>query len=125
MGTLTHRAKILCTGPELFNEELHLREALAKCKYPRWGIQKVQSKFINSNWEDDSINNNNQEGNPAQGTHSLSGSTEERAPRGKPSVGHIVIPYIQGLGKIFQEDLWKIWNSNTLQEEQDLKTITS
>ena len=33
IGTLTHRVKIVCTGPELFNEELqHLREALVKCK---------------------------------------------------------------------------------------------
>ena len=36
IGTFTHRANTLCTTPELLNEELeHLREALAKCKYPR------------------------------------------------------------------------------------------
>ena len=39
IGTLIHRVKIVCTGPDLFNEELqHLREALVKCKYPRWPI---------------------------------------------------------------------------------------
>ena len=39
IGTLTHRAKTVCTTPELLNEEYeHLREALEKCKYPRWAI---------------------------------------------------------------------------------------
>ena len=70
-------------------------------------MEKVQSKYINSNWEDDSINKNNQEGNLAQGTHSSSGSTEERTPREKPSVGHILIPYIQGLGKSFKKSCGK------------------
>ena len=37
IGTLTHRGKSVCTTPELLNEELqHLKEALARCKYPRW-----------------------------------------------------------------------------------------
>ena len=77
-GTLT---KIVCTGPELFNEELqHLREAMVKCKYPRWAIQKVQSKYINSNQEDVGVNSN-QEGNPVQGTYSSNSSTEKRASR--------------------------------------------
>ena len=85
IGTL--RAKIVCTGPELFNEELqYLWEVLAKCKYPRWAIQKVQSKYIYSNQEDNSINNNNQEGSPAKDTHSSSSSAEERTPQGKNPV---------------------------------------
>ena len=43
IGTHTHRAKVLCTSPELLNEELqkHLKEVLGKCKYPRWAINKV------------------------------------------------------------------------------------
>ena len=50
IGTLTHRAKIVCTRTELFSGELqHLREALVNCKYPRWVIQKVPHKYINSN----------------------------------------------------------------------------
>ena len=49
IGTLICRAKTVCTGPELLNEELeHLKEALVKCKYPRWAIQKVQNKYINN-----------------------------------------------------------------------------
>ena len=36
IGTLTHRDIMVCTGPELFNEELqHIREALVKCTYAK------------------------------------------------------------------------------------------
>ena len=50
IGTPTHRAKTVCTSPELFQREIqHLREALGKGKYPGWVIQKVKSKYINSN----------------------------------------------------------------------------
>ena len=43
IGTLTHRANTVCTTPELLNEELeHLREALEKCKYPKWAIIKYK-----------------------------------------------------------------------------------
>ena len=80
-STLTHRAKTVHTRPELLNEELeHLKEALVKCKYSMWAIQKVQNKYINNNWEEDGNKNNNQE-NPMQDTHRPSDSTEERPPR--------------------------------------------
>ena len=47
IGTLTHRAKTVCTKPELLQKELsHLREALVKCKYPPWAINRVQSKYF-------------------------------------------------------------------------------
>ena len=46
IGTLTHRAKTVCTKPELLQKELsHLREALVKYKYPPWAINRVQSKL--------------------------------------------------------------------------------
>ena len=58
IGTLTHRAKTVCTGPKLLQRELqHLRKALVKWKYLHWDINRVQSKFLNSNWEDSSNNN--------------------------------------------------------------------
>ena len=57
----------------------HLREALSKCKYPRWAIDKVQSKFLNSNWKED----NTQEGTTKQGTDSTSGKTTDRPPQGQ------------------------------------------
>ena len=37
ISTLTHRAKTVCIGPELFNKEIkHLRAALTKCTYHKW-----------------------------------------------------------------------------------------
>ena len=48
--------------------------------------------------------NNNQEDNPTGGTHNPSRNTQGRAtPRDKPSIGNIVIPYTQGLGKSFKK----------------------
>ena len=63
IGTLTHRAKTVCTKPELTQKELsHLREALVKCKYPPWTINRIQGKLIN-NKGDNNDNNNIQAGN--------------------------------------------------------------
>ena len=53
IGTLTRRAKTVCTTTELLNAELkHLREAVVMCKYPRWAINKIQNKFTNNQEED-------------------------------------------------------------------------
>ena len=92
IGTLTHRAKTVCTSSEFFQREIqHLQEALVGCKYPGRAIQKVQSKYINNNHEDN--RNNNQEENQTEGTHNPSRSTQGRSiPRDKPSIGNIVIP---------------------------------
>ena len=57
IGTLTHRAKTVCTTPELLNEFKHLREALIRCKYPRWAINTMQNKFTNNNREGYGNNN--------------------------------------------------------------------
>ena len=55
IGTLTHRAKIVCTNSELLQDELnHLRRALGKCNYPTWAIKRVKQKVLNNNWEDTS-----------------------------------------------------------------------
>ena len=96
IGTLTHRAKFVCTTPELLNEELqHLKEILARCKNPRWAINKVQNKVINGNWEE---NGNNHVGNTAQGTNGTSNNTQvSNTPGGRPTKRHMVIPYVQGL----------------------------
>ena len=61
IGTLTHRAKTVCTNPDLLDKEVkHLREAMGKCKYPNWAINKVQSKVLNNNWGGNDSNNDNQ-----------------------------------------------------------------
>ena len=76
-GTLTHRAITVCTRPELFQKEIqHLRDTLIRCWYPNWAINRVQSKYNNSNWEDNT-NHNNQEDITTQGIHNASVSTEE------------------------------------------------
>ena len=99
-GTLTHRAKVVCTSPELLNEELqHLKEALGKCKYPRWGINKVQNKIMNGNQEG-RTDNNNHVGTTTQGTITTNDNSQQTDPQGEaPSVEHMVIPYVQGLGE--------------------------
>ena len=96
VSTLTHRAKVVCTGPELLTKELqHLRRALTQCKYPKWALDKVERKIFN-NWED----SNTQGKNPEESTSSLSGNTTGRGSnQGKHSKGHIVIPYRQRLGR--------------------------
>ena len=58
IGTLTHRAKVVFTDPELLHNELnHLRRALVKFNYPTWVFNKVQNKVLNNNWVDTYSNN--------------------------------------------------------------------
>ena len=99
IGTLTHRAKTICTTPELLNEELeHLREALEKCKYPGWAINKIQQKLLNNNWEDNGNSNNNLQEETTQ-TLTVTHTEAINNNNNKPSAGHIVVPYVQGLGE--------------------------
>ena len=115
-GTLTHRAKTVCTGQELLQRELwHLRKALVKCKYLHWAINRVQSKFLNSNWEDlsnshlqDTSNNPHQQQGPTTttwGQHQQFTSQQQYKWKHRknnhftgqnPPVGYVVIPYTQG-----------------------------
>ena len=108
IGTLTHRAKTVCTTPELLNEELqHLKEALVKCTYHKWAINKVQNKVINGNQED-SGNNNTHAGHTSQDTSTSSGNSQTSTTyRGRLSMEHIVIPYVQGLGEIIKHTCTK------------------
>ena len=42
---LSHRASTVCSMPELLQQEKdHLRNALTKCKYPKWALDKVEKK---------------------------------------------------------------------------------
>ena len=66
--TLPHRASTVCSKPELLQQEKdHLRNALTKCKYSKWSLDKVEKR--------------------------LNRSTRQVSDGG----GHIVIPYTQGL----------------------------
>ena len=101
IGTLTHRAKVVSTTPELLKDELkHLREALGKCKYPNWAISRVQNKVINSNREDTraSDNNNSSTDEEDSGSTNINNpiNTSTSARTTKKSIGQIVIPYTKG-----------------------------
>ena len=122
IGTLTHRAKTVCTRSDLFQELEHLREALVKCKYPHWAISRVQGKYINSNLEDSSNNNslqdnssqiianleeasnNGDNNNTQQDTHNLSTSSKE-APLSKAETWHrvVIIPCTKGISESFKK----------------------
>ena len=94
IGTLTHRAKIVCTSPELLNEKLqHLKEALGMCKYPRWAINKVQNKIINGNWEG-SANNSNHVGTTTQETNTSGDINQQTDPP-------------------WEDPMWHTWSSHT------------
>ena len=84
--TLSHRAKTVCSKPELLQQEKdHLRKALTKCKYPKWALDKVEKRLNRSTSEViDGVNN--------QGT-----TAAQAATNGVKTKGHIVIPYTQGL----------------------------
>ena len=80
--TLSHRAKTVCSKPELLQQEKdHLRKALAKCKYPKWALDKVEKRLNGSTRQ--VIDG---------GTTSAKPATNE-----VKNKGHIVIPYTQGL----------------------------
>ena len=87
INTLCHRAKTVCSNPELLKQEKeHLRKALTQCKYPTWALDKVEKRLNRSSTEAiDGANNLGTTGTPA-------------ATREVKSKGHIVIPYTQGLG---------------------------
>ena len=73
ISTLTHRDRIVCTKPEVLNQEIqHLREALTKCKYTKWTLDNIERKFTSNNQEDSN------EGNSLSGqsgsNHDISGS---------------------------------------------------
>ena len=91
--TLSHRAKTVCSKPELLQQEKdHLRKALTKCKYPKWALDKMEKRLNRSTREViDGVNN--------QGT-----TAAQAATNGVKTKGHIVIPYTQG----FCESIKKI-----------------
>ena len=116
IGTLTHRAKIVCTKPELFQKELqHLREALVKCKYSHWAINRVQSKYINSNWEAVPTLTLTWIKPISAGTApthhktpTIQAEAQKKPPtRQKLSIGFVVIPYTKGIAESFKKTCGK------------------
>ena len=99
IGTLTHRAKTVCTNPDLLDKEVkHLREVMGKCKYPNMAINKVQSKVLNNNWGENDSNNNQAQQTNGQGENSTNTTTTSK----QNYIGQVVIPYTQGTAKGFK-----------------------
>ena len=119
IGTLTHRAKVVCTDPDLLQSEIdHLRRALGRCNYPNWAISKVQNKVLNNNQEDNnpetnpSNNNNNNQDATTQTRDNSSSTTQNIRPgnnqnsnvrANKNTVGQVVIPYTKRIGKSIKQ----------------------
>ena len=88
INTLTHRAKTVCSKPELFQKEMaHFRKALTHWKYSKGALDRVERRLTKPTSED-IINANN------QGTAGTKPSTNEVKTK-----CYIVIPYTQGLCK--------------------------
>ena len=82
-GTLYHRAKTICSDPQLLKkEEDHLCQALQKWKYPTWAINRAKLKSQNPA-RSTNRNNNNQTGQNITNNKNL----------------HMVVPYQQGLSE--------------------------
>ena len=82
-GTLYHRAKTISSGPQLQKkEEDHLCQALQKCRYPIWAINRVRIKSQNPS-RSKSRNNNIQTGQKTTNNKNI----------------HMVVPYQQGLSE--------------------------
>ena len=105
IGTLTHRAQTICTDPKLLQKELnHLRNAMGKCKYPSWAINKVQHKVLNNNQGEHDNNqpsttNNQVQPDNNQGTSSTNRTTTKST---KNFIGQVVIPYTQSTAEGFK-----------------------
>ena len=82
-GTLYHRAKTICSDPQLQKkEEDHLCQALQKCRYPIWAINRARIKSHNPP-RNKNRNNNNQTGQKTNINKNI----------------YMVVPYQQGLSE--------------------------
>ena len=80
VGTLHHRAKSICSSPQLLQqEENHLSRVLTRCKYPTWATNRVKIKMIT----------------PAQKKSTKNIANKQQNCQ-RP---YIVVPYYQGLSE--------------------------
>ena len=89
VGTLHHRAKTICSSPNMLQkEEEHLSRVLTKCKYPTWAINRVKMKMKK----------------PAQKKNISNTNTQQNYQ--KP---YMVVPYYQGLSESVKRTCNKHW----------------
>ena len=129
IGTLTHRAKVVCTNPESLQGELkHLRSALGKCNYPTWALKRVQQKVLQNNQEDTSNNNstNNNTSTNNNGSNSISNQDSMptiNAQRNKTTIDQIVIPYTKGIPESIKQACGKYGIQVHFKGNQTIKQI--
>ena len=91
-GTLYHKAKTVCSNPQLLQaEEHHPFQALKRCKYPIWGINRVKMRSQNPN-KNTTRRNTNQSGQNNTNNQNL----------------YMVVPYHQGLSESIKKSCKKI-----------------
>ena len=119
IGTLTHRAKVVCTDPDLLQSKInHLRRVQGKCNYLNWATNRVKHKVLNTNQKG---TNNNHSTNPSNNNNSVTtipsrdnnnSTTHNSSPGNNPSrtssgnkatLGQVVIPYTKGLAKSIKQ----------------------
>ena len=91
VGTLYHRANTICsTSQHLQKEEKHLNQALKRCKYPTWAINRAKLKI------------------KATASHSTNRRTVNSNPTQSSSPKpNIVVPYYQDLSESFKRTCQK------------------
>ena len=81
VGTLHHRAKTICSRPQLLQqEEEHLYKTLTECKYSAWALNRVKIKTLAS------AKNKNRRGTNNSGNNTKSNQNP-----------YMVVPYSKGL----------------------------
>ena len=80
VGTLYHRAKTICSNQEMLLKEQHLFQALKKCNYPTWALNRVKMRCQNPNNKRKNKNNSQQDNNINKNLY-------------------MVVPYYQGLSE--------------------------
>ena len=106
--TLFHKASTVYSKSVLLQQEKELlRKVLAKCKYPKWALDKVEKR----------LNRSTREVSDGTSSHAAQPATNE-----VKNKGHIVIPYMQGLC----ESIGKICGRYGIQTHfKDVRTIKS
>ena len=86
INTLSHRAKTVCSSPELLQQEMdHLRKDLTQCKHPKWALDKVEKRLNRSASE------------VVDGVNNLGTTSTQTVTNKVKTKGHIVIPYTKDL----------------------------
>ena len=97
VGTLHHRAKTICSSPELLQqEEKYLHQALTRCKYPEWALKRAK------------IASNNRKEKKQKNIAKDSSNSLTQKP-------YMVVPYFKGVSESLGEDLWQTWCTSLLQ----------